>query len=86
MDFVFTERFKKSYKKLSQDEQRTLHRKLSLMSKNPHHPSLRTKKVQGVSDIFECSVTMAIRMTWQYDGESIILRVIGTHDEVLDNP
>jgi len=86
MEFIFTERFKKSYRKLSKDEQKTLHKKLTLMGKNPHHPSLRTKKVQGTNDIFECSVTISIRMTWQYDDGSILLRVVGNHDEVLKNP
>jgi len=86
MDFIFTERFKKSYKKLSDEEQKTLQKKLDLMSLNPHHPSLRTKKVQGTDNIFECSINMAIRMTWQYDGDSILLRVIGDHDAVLKNP
>ena len=86
MEFIFTERFKKSYKKLSKDEQKALHKKLSLMSRNTHHPSLRTKKVQGTNDIFECSVSMSIRMTWKYDRESIVLRVVGKHDEVLKNP
>ncbi|MDQ7837537.1 MAG: hypothetical protein RDU59_03485 [Thermodesulfobacteriota bacterium] len=86
MELIFTERFKKSYRQLSKDEQKTLHKKLDLMSKNPHYPSLRTKKVQGTDNIFECSINMAIRMTWQYDGESILLRVVGDHDEVLKNP
>jgi mRNA interferase RelE/StbE len=86
MEFIFTERFKKSYRELSRDEQKALHKKLDLMSKNPHHPSLRTKKVQGTDDIFECSINMSIRMTWQYDGASILLRVVGNHDEVLRNP
>jgi mRNA interferase RelE/StbE len=83
MDFIVTERFKRSYKQLSQDEQK---KKLDLMSKNPHHPSLRTKKVQGTDHIFECSITMAMRMTWQYDGKTIMLRVVGDHDAVLKNP
>ena len=86
MEFIFTERFKKSYRQLSKDEQNTLHNKLDLMSKNPHHPSLRTKKIQGTSNIFECSINMTIRMTWQYDGEAILLRVVGNHDEVLKKP
>ena len=86
MDFVFTERFKKSYRRLSGAEQKALQKKLALMSKNPTHPSLRTKKVQGTDSIFECSINMAIRMTWQYDGESILLRVVGDHDDVLKNP
>jgi mRNA-degrading endonuclease YafQ of YafQ-DinJ toxin-antitoxin module len=86
MEFIFTERFKKSYKKLSKDEQKALHKKLSSMSRNTHHSSLRNKKVQGTNDIFECSVSVSIRMTWKYDGESIVLRVVGRHDEVLKNP
>jgi mRNA interferase RelE/StbE len=86
MDFIVTGRFKKSYKLLSPDERKTLHKKLDLMSKNPHHPSLRTKKVQGTEHIFECSVTLAMRMTWQYDGEAIVLRVVGDHDAVHKNP
>ena len=86
MDFIFTERFKKAYKKLSDKERKALRKQLDLMSTNPNHPSLRTKKVQGTDNIFECSINMAIRMTWQYDGESILLRVVGDHDAVLKNP
>ncbi len=86
MEFIYTDRFKKSYKQLSKEEKKTLQKKLILMMKNPHHPSLRTKKVQGTDNIFECSVNMAVRMTWQYEGDSILLRVIGEHDEILGNP
>jgi mRNA interferase RelE/StbE len=86
MEFIYTDRFKKFYKQLSNEEKKGLQKKLLLMVKNPHHPSLRTKKVQGTDNIFECSINMAVRMTWQYDGESILLRVIGDHDEVLRNP
>lgn len=68
------------------EEKKTLQKKLVLMKKNPYHPSLRTKKIQGAGNIFECSITMAIRMTWQYKGESIVLRVVGDHDEVLRSP
>ena len=86
MEFIYTERFNKFYKRLSEVEKKTLQKKLVLMMKNPYHPSLITKKVQGTDIIFECSITMAIRMTWQYDGDSIVLRVVGDHDEVLRNP
>ncbi len=86
MEFIFTDRFKKSYNQLSKEEKKTLHKKFLLMIKNPHHPSSRTKKVQGTDNIFECTINMAVRMTWQYDKNSIVLRVIGDHDEVLRNP
>jgi mRNA interferase RelE/StbE len=86
MEFIYTDRFKKSYKQLSKEEKKALHKKLLLMIKNPLHPSLRTKKVQGTDNIFECSINMAVRMTWQYEGDSIMLRVVGDHDKVLGNP
>ena len=86
MEFIVTDRFKKSYKNLSKQDQKTLRKKLDLMSRNPHHPSLRTKKVQGTDNIFECTINMAIRMTWQYESKSLLLRVVGDHDEVLKHP
>jgi len=86
MEFSFSNRFIKDFKKLNSDEKRTLASMLSLLSDNQHHPSLRTKKVQRTDDIFECSINMSIRMTWQYREETIFLRTVGYHDNVLKNP
>jgi mRNA-degrading endonuclease YafQ of YafQ-DinJ toxin-antitoxin module len=86
MEFLFSARFKKSYKQLEETDQKAIKKKLDLLSRNPHHPSLRTKKVQGTDGIFECSISMSIRLTWEYEGESILLRVVGDHDEVLKKP
>jgi mRNA interferase RelE/StbE len=83
MEFIYTERFKKFYKRLSDEDKKALKRKMLILKKNPYPPSLRTKKVQGTGKIFESSISMAVRLTWQYEGESILLRVIGGHDEVL---
>jgi mRNA-degrading endonuclease RelE of RelBE toxin-antitoxin system len=35
MDFTYTEKFKKSYKKLSTEERKALQKKLVLLSTNP---------------------------------------------------
>jgi len=79
--FTFTERFKKRYNKLSADEKSQLKNKLKLLSENPAHPSLRTKRIQGTADLFECSVNMDIRMIWFYDSHDIIvLADVGHHD------
>jgi len=54
------------------------------MYRNPRHPSLRVKKIQGQEDIFESSITMDIRMTWQYIKKDVILlRKIGRHDTTI---
>lgn len=79
--FTFTERFKKRCNKLSADEKAQLKNKLKLLSENPMHPSLRTKRIQGTSDLFECSVNMDIRIIWSHDGhDMIVLADVGHHD------
>ena len=57
-----TDRFRKSYKSLSDNEKRQIINKLALLAENPLHPSLRTKRIQGTTDLFECSVNMDIRI------------------------
>jgi len=45
------------------------------------HPSLRTKKIQGVENLFECSVNMDVRIIWYYEGNTLIAIVdVGHHD------
>ena len=57
---------------------------LRLIVENPRHPSLRVKKIQGTEDIFEASVNMAVRVTFQYIKPDIVyLRNIGEHDMTL---
>ena len=73
--------FEKSLKKLTKNEQKAVAKKLEILVDNPFHPSLRTKKVQRLKDVFECSVNMSIRILWMYKGNIIILLLdIGHHD------
>jgi mRNA-degrading endonuclease RelE of RelBE toxin-antitoxin system len=76
-----TKRFSKDIEKLSVNEQRLVARKLRLLSENPHHPLLRTKKYTKYANTFESSVNMDIRILWQYKGDKIIIVIeIGHHD------
>jgi len=78
---TFTDRFQKNFKKLSDTEKKQLKNKLTLLTENPMHPSLRTKRIQGTSDLFECSVNMDIRIIWYYEGDTMIILVdVGHHD------
>jgi len=86
MEFLFSDRFKKDYKKLPADIKKVLKGKLAIMGENPFHPSLRTKKIQSREEILECSINMSIRMTWQYEEGKILLRTVGEHDYTLKNP
>ena len=86
MELFFSDRFKKDYKLFSADMKQVIHSKLKILSENPFHPSLRTKKIKGKEDIFETSINMQIRMTWNYYEGKILLRAIGEHDKTLKNP
>jgi mRNA-degrading endonuclease YafQ of YafQ-DinJ toxin-antitoxin module len=46
----------------------------------PYTPSLRTKKMHGLEDIWEARVTLSYRITFQRTGDTLLLRRIGTHD------
>ena len=80
-ELTFTPRFQKHFRKLTTREKSQLKIKLELLAKNPSHPSLRTRRIQGTSDLFECSVNMDIRIIWYYEGDKmIILLDVGHHD------
>ncbi len=78
---TYTRRFLKNLKKLNANEQTQLKKKLEFLMQDPLHPSLRTKRIQGTTDLFEFSVNMDVRVIWEYDGDTIILLIdIGHHD------
>lgn len=81
---TFTSRFKKSYKRLTEQEKKQLKRKVEMLSMNPMHPSLRTKRIQGTDDLFECSVNMSIRIIWYYEGDELIMMVDVGHHDILN--
>lgn len=81
LQITFTDRFQKHYKDLTEIEKKQFKNKLAIFSENPFHPSLRTKRIQGTSDLFEFSVSMDIRVIWFYEGEALVALVdIGHHD------
>ncbi|WP_271629194.1 hypothetical protein [Caldicellulosiruptor sp. DIB 104C] len=86
MKIYYSQLFKEKVNKLPSDVKKILKKKLELLLQNQYHPFLRTKKIQGTKDIFETSITMGIRLTWQYKEDGVIIRNIGEHDKTLKNP
>lgn len=79
--FTFTQRFQKHFKQLTSQEKKQLKNILELLAKNPSHPSLRTKRIQGTTDLFERSINMDIRIIWYYENDKIIILLdVGHHD------
>lgn len=80
----YTKEFEKNLKLLTKQEQKTVLNKLKLLVQDPFYPSLRTKKIQGLENVFEMSVNMDIRILWKYDNGTIILLLdIGHHKDIL---
>ena len=86
MNIYFSDLFLESVNRLPVEVKRALKKKLDLLADNPKHPSLRTKQIKGSKGIFEASINMDIRMTWEFYEDGILLRNIGKHDKTLDNP
>lgn len=79
LEFSTTPTYDKSFVNLTSNLQKRTLEKLALYEKNPRHPSLRIKKLEGTRDIWEMRVTSRYRMTFQRRGAVVLLRNIGTH-------
>lgn len=85
MKFLYTDRFAKRYRNLPDHVQARVDGQLALLLGNPRHPSLRSKKMQGVGNIWEFRVTGGHRVTFQIQEGAYLLRNGGTHD-ILREP
>jgi len=91
MIIVRSERFKKQFRKLIKKDKRLI-RKIEktlhyLAQYPPPAPALRMKAVKGTRGIYECSVDMDIRITFEFtEKNTLFLRNIDYHDESLDKP
>ena len=84
--YVFSKQFERLFRRVPKGIRERAYQKLDLWIANPSHPSLRIKSVKGRHGVWEMSITMNYRITFQYENEDTIrLRKIGTHD-VLRNP
>lgn len=78
--------FKKAYKILPQNIQAKVDKQIGILEQNYLHPSLHTKKIKGKEGIWEIRVDIPYRMTCEITGDTIYLRVVGNHDDILKNP
>ena len=80
-----TQEFHECFRRLPKNIQGQVKKKLALFFNNPHHPSLKTKKMQGFENIWEGRITKNYRFTFQIQGDVYVLRKVGVHD-VLKTP
>ena len=85
--FRSTHKFDKQLKNMDKKIFSQAIKAIDLFMKDPFHPSLRFKKVQGTSNFFELSVNMSVRIiieiTMSETEERNTLYIIGTHEQVF---
>ena len=86
MPVELTERFLRAYRKLPAHVRAKVDRALRLLDADFRHPGLYAKRIQGTKGIYEARVDQRYRLTCQREGDVLILRNVGPHDDALDNP
>jgi mRNA-degrading endonuclease YafQ of YafQ-DinJ toxin-antitoxin module len=85
MKIQTTKPFDQDYNTLPETIKDQADKQFALLMKNPHHPSLRLKKIKGHPNIWEGRVTKSYCFTFQITGEIYLFRRIGTHN-ILKTP
>jgi mRNA-degrading endonuclease YafQ of YafQ-DinJ toxin-antitoxin module len=88
MKFIRTDPFKRDFQRLPEAIKRRTEVALRLLLSNPHHPSLRGKKVKGevvkgYSNIIEARITRDYRFFFLIEKDAYILLRCGRHEEYL---
>ena len=86
MPLIFTNRFKKAYRKLPRPVQSNVKKALRLLDENQRYPSLHVKRIQGTDKLYEGRIDRKYRFSFEFDGEDILLRNVDNHDECFKNP
>ena len=84
MKLSFSKPFTKDYHNLPEQIQHKLDKQLEFLLKDFRHPSLRIKKIKGTNDkIWEGSVTMNYRFTFQIIDDIFLMRRVGKHEDIF---
>jgi mRNA interferase RelE/StbE len=81
-----TARFKKAWQELSDEEKGLARKALRNLAEDMRYPALRVKRMKGFERLWEARVSRSLRLTFEIQGNTIILRNIGHHDETLGRP
>ena len=86
MPIQLTERFVRQYGELSEAIQKKVSKALHQLDSDFRHPGLHSHPVGSAPGIFEACVNSRYRMTFQRQGDTLIMRNVDNHDQCLRNP
>lgn len=79
--------FKRRLRRKPQPLREAIEECIARLAEDPHHPGLRTKRLQSVREsVFSARIDRANRLTFHWDGSTIVLRNHCNHDAVLKSP
>lgn len=86
-----SKRFLRSFDKLPNETRQLFADKVYQFLDDWQHPSFRVKKIQGTVSVWEASLNMSIRFTFEFakddDGEQVCMLLnIGDHDHCMRPP
>jgi mRNA interferase RelE/StbE len=88
ISLIKTAPFKRDFQRLPEAIKRRAEAALRQLVSNPHHPSLRVKKVRGeilkgYDNIFEARITIDYRFFFLIETDAYILLRCGRHEDYL---
>lgn len=86
MRIARTDGFKKAWQHLNEEEKALARKAVKNLVMDIGYPALRVKKIRGTEHIWEARASRSLRLTFQIEGDTFILRNIGHHDETLERP
>ena len=86
MRLALTVRFQRAYAALSHEDQKKVQKALRTLSADLRHAGLAVKRIRGTKGIGEARAGRALRITFETEGNSIIPRNVGHHDDTLGRP
>lgn len=86
MALIVTDRFRRAYQQLPPAIQKKVRKALRLLTEDVGYPSLRVHRIQGTDHLFEARVDRSYRLSFQFEGQDILLRNVDNHDECLRHP
>jgi hypothetical protein len=84
-DVAVTPSFKRTAKKKSARMRAAIAKCVELLADDPRHPGLQTHPMQGHPGVWEAYIDRGNRVTFHYDGATIVLRKNCNHD-ILRRP
>jgi len=84
MKIARTARIKRAWQELTEEEKELGRKALRNLATDLGYPALRAKKMQGTGHIWEARVSRSLRVTFELEGDTLVLRNIGRHDETLE--